>query len=350
MSLPQTRYADAERTRLFYERLVTTLGGSGRLRAVAIGTSAPFAPGVRASIAMTDRHPPDAGPAANVEQAAEHIVSGEYFQVLSIPVLAGRSFNERDTPSSQGVAIVSRRFARVRWGNMPPLGQTVERGGRSYEVIGVVGDVRGSDTQGLYGGGPDREPRAAVYFASAQLPQRNMTVLVGSNGDPTVVVSALRETIRQLDPALPVQQVRPLRDWWTASVAPTRLTTMLAAIFAASALLLASVGIYGVVAFTVASRTREIGVRMAIGASRGRVMRLVVMDGMRYAGGGILTGLFGAQAAARLIAAFLFEIPARDPATFATVGVAVTVVALVSSTIPALRATRIDPTLAIRTE
>jgi putative ABC transport system permease protein len=352
LSLPRSTYPDADRARQFYERLVGALQASGQVRALALATSAPFAPGVRAGFQPAGRSqgPTPAGTQAAEEYAAEHIVNGDYFRVLEIPVLAGRSFNERDTAGTGGVAMVSQRFARMFWPGANPLGQTVERGGRSYEIVGIVGDVRGSDTRGSRGGGPDREPRAAVYFAVAQLPQRTMTLLARPNDAPTDVVAAVRQAVRQLDPSLPLQQVRPLQDWLTESVAPTRLTTRLAMLFAASALVLASIGIYGVLAYTVASRTKEIGVRMAIGATRGRIVRLVLREGMTWTGLGIIAGLIGAFAATRLMATLLFEIPARDPITFAAIGGAVTVVALMASAIPAVRAVRVDPTIAMRAE
>jgi predicted permease len=284
------------------------------------------------------------------EYAAEHVVSGDYFRVLGVPLLAGRSFNELDKAGSTTVAVVSQRFARLFWPDTNPLGQTVNRSGRQFEVVGVVGDIRGSDTQGPRGGGPDREPRAAVYFAASQLPQRTMTLLVRPVGEPNSVIASIREAVRQLDPTLAVPQVRLLRDWLAESVAATRLTTTLASIFALSALLLTSVGIYGVLAYTVASRTKEIGVRIAMGATRRRVMALIVREGMTWAGSGIVVGLIGAFAASRLIATLLFEVPTRDPATFATVGGVVVLAALAACLIPAARAVRIDPTMAMRTE
>jgi putative ABC transport system permease protein len=177
-----------------------------------------------------------------------------------------------------------------------------------------------------------------------------MTLLVRPGGDSAGVIVGVRDAVRQLDPTLALQQVRPLQDWLAAALAPIRLATRLATVFAVSALLLASVGIYGVLAFTVASRTREIGVHMAMGATRRRVLGLVLQQGMTCAGSGVLLGLVGAFAAARLIATLLFDVPARDPLTFAAVGGAVTLVALLASTIPALRAVRIDPTIAMRAE
>ena len=348
VSLPRNRYPDAGRAGRFYERLLTTLEASAQLRA-AIATSAPFAPGVRVTFQPPDRGQGPPGRIAN-EGAAEHIVSGDYFRVLGVPLLAGRSFGQGDRPGSTPVAIVSQRLARLMWPDTNPLGQTIERAGRQYEVVAIVGDIRGSDIQGLRGGGPDREPRAAIYFAAGQLPQHTMTLLVRPSGGPTTVVASIREAVRQLDPTLPLQQVRPLRDWFADSVAPAQLTTTLAALFAVTALLLASVGIYGVLAYMVVSRTREIGVRMAMGATRRAVMTLVLRDGMTWAGSGIFLGLIGAFAAASALATLLFGVPAHDPVTFATVASVVALVALLACSIPAARAVRIDPTMAMRTE
>lgn len=349
ISLPRNAYSNAERAGLFYQRLVNTLEASGHTSPVGLATSAPFAPGVRATFEPPGRNLVPAPP-AGTEGATEHIVSADYFRVLGIPLLAGRFFNERDTVGAAGVSIVSQRAARLFWPDTNPVGQFVERSGNSYQIVGIVGDIRGSDTQGPRGGGPDREPRGAVYLAAGQLPQRTMTLVVRPSGEPTAAIAAVRQAVRRLDPTLPLQQVRPLEDWLAESIAPTRLTMRLAAIFALSALLLASVGIYGVLAYTVASRTREIGVRMAIGATRGRIVRLVLRDGMAWVGIGIAVGLTGAFAAASIMATLLFDIPARDPVTFAVVAAVVTLVAFVASAIPAVRAVHIDPTIAMRAE
>jgi putative ABC transport system permease protein len=177
-----------------------------------------------------------------------------------------------------------------------------------------------------------------------------MTLLVRSKREPAAVAATIRAAIRDADPSLPVQQVRRLDDWVTDSVAPARATTTLSTVFAVCALALASVGIYGVLAYFVASRTREIGVRIAIGATRQTVVRYVVGQGMRWAAGGIAIGLLGALAASRLIATLLFDVPADDPMTFVLATTAISLVAVMACAIPALRAVRIDPTVALRTE
>jgi len=347
IALPRMSYSDDARAGRFYQMLLAKLEASPQLQSAAIATSAPFGPGVRAGFTAPNR----GQMSSTVDRgAAEHIVSAGYFRALGVPLLAGRSFDERDGTGSAAVAVVSDRFARLWWPGENPIGQVFERSGRTFEVVGVVGDVRGSDTQGPRGGGADRDPRAAAYFSASQLPQRSMTLLVRSTGEPAGAVALVRAAVGELEPSLPLLQVRSLRDWFTESVAPTRLSTTLTLVFAVSSLLLAAVGIYGVLAYSVASRTKEIGVRMAIGASRARVMTLVLRDGMTWAGGGIAVGLAGAFAAARLIAALLFEVPARDPMTFAAVAGAVALAAFAACSIPAARAVRIDPTIAMRSE
>ncbi len=269
---------------------------------------------------------------------------------MRIPLVAGRWFTEHDDARSSAVAIVSQRFARIVWPDANPLGKTFARNGRTYEIVGIVGDVRGSDTQGLRGGGADRAPRAALYLSAGQMPQRTMTLIVRASAAPITISATVRETIRALDPTLAVQQVRPLTAWFADSVEAPRLTTTLAAAFASIALLLTAVGIYGVLAYAVASRTKEIGVRMAMGATRARVVGLVVREGMTWAGCGIVIGAIAALGASQFIASLLFEVSARDPLTFAAAASAVALAALAACSIPAARAVHVDPTLAMRNE
>jgi len=177
-----------------------------------------------------------------------------------------------------------------------------------------------------------------------------MTLLVRVSGEPSLIVPAIREAVRQIDPAQPIYQARSLRDWLDETVAQPRLTTMLAAAFAFTALLLAAIGVYGVLAYSVGQRTQEIGVRMALGAERGEVLRLALRGGMTPAGGGIALGLAGAAALTGVLANLMFDIPAHDPITFGGVGSVLMLVALAACYVPATRATRIDPTIALRSE
>jgi putative ABC transport system permease protein len=248
------------------------------------------------------------------------------------------------------VAVISESVARQLWANENPIGQTLDwNGARQHQVVGVVGDVRGSDGQAR-GGGLDREPRAAVYFSATQLPQNTMTVLVRTSGEPSVIVPAIARAAQGIDPAQPVYQVRRLHDWLEESAAQPRFTTTLSGLFAVVAVLLAAVGIYGVLSYSVAQRTKEIGVRMAIGAERAQIRRLVLGNGMACALTGIALGLLSAFALSRVLGTLLFEVGARDPITYGSVGLMLALVAMAACYIPAARATRVDPVIALRAE
>jgi putative ABC transport system permease protein len=345
ISLPAAKYPDALRISAFYDQLRQSLGDRPDVQAVGIGTSAPFTPGVRATANV--REP---GSVAVLPQPVGHIVGAGYFHAIGAPLLAGRFFGEQDRLGAPLVAIVSQSVARQFWPDRTPIGQRLERGGQRYAVVGMVGDIRGMDGQGSRGGGLEREPRAAVYFAASQSPQRSMTLLVRGGGDPSRSVPAIREAVRAVDPAQPIYDVRSLSDWMGESAAEPRFTTMLMGGFALTALLLAAVGIYGVLSYSVGQRTQEIGVRMAMGAARGQVVGLVLRGGMTWAAAGIALGLAGAFAVNSVVANLFYAVPARDPTTFAGAAAALMLVALAACYVPAARATRISPTLALRNE
>ena len=315
-----------------------------QVQSVAVGITAPFGPGVRAGGTARDH-----GDAAGIA-AVEHMVSPDYFQALGVPLLAGRSVGQQDGLGSTLVAVVSESVARQLWADKNPVGLTLDWNGRQHEVVGVVGDIRGGDGRGCCGGGLDREPSAAVYFSAIQFPQRTMTLLVRTTGDPSAIVPAIARAVQDIDPAQPVYQVRRLHDWLNESAAQPRFTTTLTGGFAVVALLLAAVGVYGVLSYSVAQRTQEIGVRMAIGAERAQIVRLVLRGGMTPALSGIVVGLLSAFALSRVLETLLFEVGARDPITYSTVGVMLALVAMVACYIPAARATRIDPVIALRAE
>jgi putative ABC transport system permease protein len=349
VSLPREKYPDAARTAGFYRQLLDSIGGMSQVRAVGAGLSAPFTPGVRASGKMRDRAQASLSRATDADAwipAAEHIVSADYFRSLAVPLIAGRPFGREDGLESPPVAIISESAARQLWPGQNPIGRTIEwNGPRQHEVIGVVGDIRGSA-----GGGADREPGAAVYLSAAQFPQRTMMLVVRTSSEPAAIVPAIARAVRDLDPAQPVYQVRRLRDWVDESASQPRFTTTLSGMFALVALLLAAVGVYGVLSYSVAQRTQEIGLRMAIGARRAQIVAMVMQGGLSWALAGIAIGLIGAFAISRVLGTLLFEVKPRDPITYAAAGAMLAAIAAIACCIPAARATRIDPVIALRAE
>ena len=263
-------------------------------------------------------------------------------------VLTGRAFGPQDQPGSPLVAIVSDGLARRLWADREAIGQVLEFDGRTHEVVGVVEDIRGNDGVGARGGGLDRDPGPVLYLSSAQFPQNPVALVVRTDAQLEAILPAIRAAVREIDPAQPVPDLRRLQEWIAESAAQPRLTTTLAGAFAVAALLLTAVGIYGVISYGVGQRTQEIGVRMAMGAARTSVVGLVLRGGMTWAVGGIAVGLFGAWAVSRAIASLLFDISAADPLTFAVTALALAGVAGLACTVPAIRATRIDPIIALR--
>jgi predicted permease len=330
--------------------LLESMQAHADVRAVAVATSAPFGPGVRAGTRANVVALSGTTGASSSQTAVEHIVSDDYFEVLAVPILAGRAFDQRDRAGSPLVAIVSQSAARQLWPDASPVGQQIERNGTRHEVVGVVGDIRGADARGARGGGLDRQPRPAVYLSAMQFPQTAMTLVVRSMREPFAIAPAIRTAVRDIDPALPIDQPRPLDDWLTDAAAQPRLTTTLASAFAGVALLLVVVGIYGVVSYAVGQRTQEIGLRMAVGATRRQILTLILRNGLRSAIIGVIIGLCGAFLVNRLIAALLYDVRPDDPWTFGSVAILLGLVVLVACYVPARRAARMDPLVALRYE
>ena len=343
IGLPRT-YADGASRSLFYRQLVRSLADQPQVNAAAFATSVPFGPGVRRAAVVGNRDATFTG------TAAEHIVSDDYFRTLSIPIVAGRSFDERDRAEAPPVVIVSQSAARQLWPGSNPIGQQLQRDGRLHEVVGVVGDVRGADVVGTRGGGLERQPRSSIYLSANQFPQTTMTVLLRTTREPASLVARLRAAVREGDPSIPLDQVRTLDDWLVETVASPRLTTIIAEAFAAIAVLLAALGIYGVVAYSVGQRTPEFGLRMAVGATKRDLVMLVLRGGLRSAVIGTCLGLAGAFALSRVIASLLYEVRPDDPLTFVTAAALLVAIALLACYVPARRAARVDPLVALRTE
>ncbi len=272
-------------------------------------------------------------------------VSPGWVEAMRIPLLAGRAFDERDRAGAPLVALVSATFARTRFGSADPIGQRLVIGPASgYTVVGVVADVTQAS---LALGGSD-----AVYVPEAQWPSPDgaMSLAVRARGDPAALAPAVRQALWSVDPTLPISRVTTMRDLVATSEANRRFALVLFEVFGLAALVLAAAGIFGVLSGSVAERTREIGVRAALGASSAEIVRLVVRQGMTLTGLGAAVGLLAAALASRAIVSLLYGTSRLDPATYAAVLVLLAAVAAVASAVPAWRAARVDPVITLRSE
>jgi predicted permease len=282
--------------------------------------------------------------------AGMRIVSPDYFRVMRIPLKAGRVFDVHDNDVSPEVVLVNEQAARRYWPGQDPIGQTIHLGVRlasgtrsdNKTIVGVVGDVKYN--------GLDEDAPPEVYVPYAQQQVDTFTIAVRTTGDPMVFAPAARARVASLDAELPIAHVQPIETLIGSSVAERRFIMLLLACFAAVAILLASIGIYGVLAFIVSQRTQEIGVRLAIGAAPADVVRLIVREGAVVAGAGLACGIVAALGASRALATLLFGVTSTDPVTFAAVSAGLAGVALVASYLAARRAASVDPMIALRTD
>ena len=273
-----------------------------------------------------------------------------YFKTLGIPIIKGRDFDDRDKHGSTPVIIISETFARQHFPNEDPLGKRIKPGISTYEdedktmreIIGVVGDVRNRNLS--------TEPKPAYYLPQTQVPFTQMVAVVKTTGDPRSLISAATKQVAVMDPDIPLFGVKSMPEYLSSSVAAPRFSTTLLSIFAAVALVLTVVGLYGVMSYSVAQRTNEIGIRLALGAQSRDVLLMIVKQGGTLILLGLVIGLAGAYALTRLIASLLFGVTAKDPFTFAAVAVLLAIVALLACYVPALRATKVDPMDALRCE
>jgi len=343
ISLTDSRYPQTAQKRAFFSDVLSRVESLPGVRSAALSDSLPLSPyRARLMIRREIATPGAAGPSTSVVLMSRLSVSPGYFHTLGIPVLKGRTFTEGDNEQSLKVAVVNETLARHLWPSADPVGQRLPLLGDELTVIGVVGNTR---HEGL-----GQDPASEIYVPSLQQPEESMQLAVRTAQDPTSLASAVRGQIAAIDPEQPIYNVTTLAQTLSESVAPRRFNMLLLGIFAAIALALATVGIYGVMAFSVTQRTHEIGIRMALGAERREVLGLVVRQGLRLTVVGVVLGVAGALALTRFLTGFLYGVRATDPATFVVVSLALVTISILASYIPARRATKVDPMVALRYE
>ena len=344
VQLPNRAYPTAERKALFFDQLLARVRALRGVTSAAVAMGHPLDAGWTSSFAIVGEPPPAPGrsPEENLR-----VASPAYFRTVGVPLLAGRDFDAREKVGGPGAVIVNEAFARKYFRGGSALGRTLDRGvgwwegmPARFEIVGVVANERFA--------GLTEEPRPATYFPYPQFAFDGVQLLVRAPGEPAALAGAVRDAVHALDPAIPVEEVRWMTAVHAAALGGARFNTALLAAFALLALVLAAVGIYGVLAYLVAERTAEIGIRMALGAERGRVVRLVLGQGLALVGAGLALGIAGALGATRALRTLLFEVAPHDAATYAAVAALLTLVALLACWIPARRATRIDPMVALR--
>ena len=346
LSLPAKKYAEEQSRISFYEQLVEKLRGLPGVQAVGLSSGLPLGNnGWQTSFVVEGQPTPEPGKTPLTEAA---VASPDYFQTMGITLVKGRSFTEQDVKDAPRVTVIDEEFARRYFPDVEPLGQHIRPGGNSPKnpLAEIVGVVRRVKMDGL----SEDSNRVQSYYPFRQLPNSGMTVTVKTAGDPLGLVSAVREQVLSIDPDQPVYNVNTMEQLRSDSIAPDRLNLILLASFAAVALILAGVGIYGVMAYSVTQRTHEIGIRMALGARQSDVLGMVIRQGMKLAVIGLAIGLGGAWFATRAMASLLFGVSATDPLTFAVISLVLAGVALAACFVPARRATKVDPMIALRYE
>jgi putative ABC transport system permease protein len=345
VSLPQSAY-DSTSERNFVRQVTERTSALPGVTSAAMGNFVPL-DGATYDFTFTIRGGPAVGPSA--EPAAQvRPVTPSYFSTLGEPVLRGRVFQASDAPGAPTVYVVNQTFVKRHFPNENPIGQFIKLGwgegpNEPYcEIVGVVGDVHGS--------GLDDAPTPTIYASLAQHPYSSLTILVRTNAAPASLATPLRAIVRDLDHEVPVFSVQTMEERVASSVGRERFYTTLVGIFAAVALVLAAVGLYGVIAYAVSQRTHELGVRVALGATSQRISAMVIREGLALTAVGAGIGMVAALAAGSVVASLLFGVTPRDPITLVGVVVVLAAVAMLASWLPARRAARVDPLVAMRGE
>jgi len=348
LSLPESRYTTFEQGDRFFDALFAALRARPDVDSVAAANALPFS-GNNGSRTF---HIEGQEPKRPEDQPEEQlrIVTDGYFQTMKVPLVKGREFTDRDRLGAPRVAVVNESLARKHFPDGRVIGRRVAFSRNEpqwYEIVGIVGNIkhRGLDA-------PDRPEMYVPYrqplFSNVTV--RPMQIVVRTAGDPLAAAATVRREIARLDPDQPISDVRTMDERIGRSLESRRFNMILLAAFAALALALAAIGIYGILAYAVTERTHEIGVRLALGAQRRDVLSMIVAQGMAMTAAGAAIGVVAALAVTRLMSSLLFGISAADPMTFAAIPLLLGVVAFVACYVPARRATRVDPLVALRTE
>lgn len=350
ISLPRAKYKDEWQQAEFFQRALEGVRAMPGVESAALVTRLPFNNGRSTSSFNIDGRPTPqdgGGPVADT-----HDISSGYFKTMGIPIRAGRDFLDADVRTSPGVVIINEKLAKVYWPNENPIGKHLTIGtpeeeklyGKpvSREVVGVIANVKLLDLTAEF--------NPELYVPAAQMPSAGMTLVVRGKAAPESLINSIRQVVRNIDPDQPIRRPLALEAMVARSVAPQRFIAMLLVVFAGLAIVLAVVGIYGVMNYVVSQRTQEIGIRLALGAQRSDVLRMVVSQGMRLAFIGIGIGLVAALAISRLLTTLLYEVSATDVVSYTGVSALLALIVLLACLIPARRASKVDPMVALRYE
>jgi putative ABC transport system permease protein len=346
VSVPESRYSSAKQARFFGDLTARLRSLPGVQSASAVLPLPLSSDRIGISFQIDGRAvAPKDEPSADV-----FLIEPDYFRTMGIPVLKGRDFADRDQHESAPVVIVTESFARQFFPGEDPLGKRIQPGISTWdnekstmrEIIGVVGDIRNRTL--------DAEPKPAYYLPQSQVPFTQLIAVVKSGNDPKALTGSITREVSAMDAELPVFGVKTMAEYISSSVAAPRFNTTLLSIFAAVALVLTIIGLYGVMSYSVAQRTNEIGIRMALGAKTRDVLALIVKDGLKMVSLGLLLGIAGALALTRLLATLVFGVTTHDPVTFIAIAALLSLVAMIACYVPAWRATRVDPLEALRCE
>ncbi|HMJ06507.1 MAG TPA: FtsX-like permease family protein, partial [Chthoniobacterales bacterium] len=347
IGLPPSAYPKNENTIAFFEQLMPRVRALPGVEAASVIVPLPLSGSNMTTDFDLEDHPLPEGQRA---AAPVRITDTEYFKTMGIPVRQGRVFGPTDRPDSPPVVIVNERFANKYFPGQNVIGKRITPGfsaddgdPKMREIIGVVGNVKHLSLR--------KEETPEMYLPDTQIPFNIMTLVVRTNvSDPAALTTAIRGALSNIDPNLPLTSVRVFDEYISRSLARPRFNALLLSIFAGTALLLTAIGIYGVMAYSVAQRTNEIGIRIALGAAQGSIFRLVVGQAMTLVAISVVLGVTGAFAATRLLNSLLYGVGAADPVTFIGIVILVSVVAFLAAWLPARRASNVNPIVALRTE